>query len=359
MKSFYKKKILITGHTGFKGSWLTQWLLKHKANVVGISRNIPTKPSHYKILKLSDQIKEYFFRIEDRKKIEKVILKEKPEFIFHLAAQAIIKNSYSNPNDTWQSNTFGTLNLLESLRKVRKKTYVVIITSDKVYKNLEIKRGYKENDILGGDDPYSASKGSTEILINSYIKSFFSKEKKNISISVARAGNVVGGGDWSNYRLIPDCIKSCIKNKKLLIRNPKSTRPWQHVMELVYGYMTLAILLKKKRKLHGEAFNFGPSQAKNYNVISLVKLMKKYWTQISWRTIQGSKKNFYESNLLKLNCSKAKEKLKWRCILTFPETVSMVTDWYKLYYSGSKKIQEFSLNQIKKYETLLKSRPIK
>ncbi len=354
MKSFYKKKILITGHTGFKGSWLTQWLLKHKANVVGISRNIPTKPSHYKILKLSDQIKEYFFRIEDRKKIEKVILKEKPEFIFHLAAQAIVKNSYSDPNDTWQSNTFGTLNLLESLRKVRKKTYVVIITSDKVYKNLEIKRGYKENDILGGDDPYSASKGSTEILINSYIKSFFSKEKKNISISVARAGNVVGGGDWSNYRLIPDCIKSCIKNKKLLIRNPKSTRPWQHVMEVVYGYMRLAILLKKKRKLHGEAFNFGPSPNQRLKVIEVIRRMKSNWKKIGWQTVKNKNKSFYESKLLFLNSKKAKKYLKWSCILNSNQTVKLVSEWYKLYYSNDKGYLNLTLNQINHYEKLLK-----
>ena len=212
-------------------------------------------------------------------------------------------------------------------------------------------KGYKENDLLGGKDPYSASKAATELAIQSYIASFFPAGKSKISICIARAGNVIGGGDWSANRLIPDCVKSWSKKRTVLIRNPRSTRPWQHVIEAVYGYLLLALKLSKNKKLHGEAFNFGPSRFKDYDVISTVSLMKKYWKQVSWKT---SKQNFYESNLLKLNSDKAKTYLGWKCILTFDKTIKMVADWYKIYYSKPKKIYQTTFNQIKEYEKVLK-----
>ena len=260
---------------------------------------------------------------------------------------------------TIYANTITSLNILESLKEIKKKCIVVLITSDKSYKNLEIKRGYKENDILGGKDPYSASKASAELAIQSHISSFFPPKKTKVLIGIARAGNIIGGGDWSENRLIPDCVKSWSKNKKVLIRNPRSTRPWQHVLEAVSGYLLLASSLKKNRKFHGEAFNFGPNNIKNYNVIFLVKLMKKYWKKVSWKVLNKKKHNFYESNLLKLNCNKAKIYLKWKSILSFKETINMVANWYKSYYSQPKKIYEMSFNQIKEYEKFLKKRSIK
>ncbi len=351
-KFFRNKKVIVTGHTGFKGSWLSYWLFKNGANVIGISNNIPTNPSHYKSLKLKNNIKEYFINIAHFKKLDNLIRKIKPDFIFHLAAQSIVKKSFSEPLNTWNSNTFGTLSLLDSLRKIKRNIAVVLITSDKSYKNLELDRGYTENDLLGGDDPYSGSKGATEILINSYIKSFFNNNSK-VLISVARAGNVIGGGDWSSDRLIPDCVKSWSKGKKVLIRNPNSTRPWQHVIEVLYGYMLLALKLKKNKRLHGEAFNFGPSLTNKLRVIDIVKKMRSNWKEVNWKIVKG-KKSFKESKLLQLNSKKSKKLLNWNCILSSEQTIKYVTEWYKIFYK-QKKSQIITSEQLENYERLLKN----
>ena len=357
-KQFKNKKVLVIGHTGFKGSWLTLWLVLLGAKVTGISINIPTHPSHFEAIKLKKKINHKKIDIRNLKLLKKTFKKYQPDYVFHLAAQAIVKKSYSDPTYTWETNTIGTLNVLESLRELKKKCIAVLITSDKSYKNLEIQRGYKESDILGGKDPYSASKASAELAIQSHISSFFPLKKTKVFIGIARAGNVIGGGDWSKNRLIPDCIKSWSKNKKVLLRNPKSTRPWQHVLEAAWGYLLLASSLKRNKKLHGEAFNFGPSNSNKYNVISLVQSMRKYWKKVSWSVVTNNKKSFFESNLLKLNCNKAKTILKWKCVLSFTETIKMVTNWYKNYYSNQKKISEVSFSQIKEYERLLKKRSI-
>ena len=353
-KFFKNKKVLVTGHTGFKGSWLTTWLILLGAKVIGVSIDVPTNPSYFQAARLKNKIKHKKIDIRNLKLLKKTFTKYQPDFVFHLAAQALVTKSYSNPTYTWTTNTIGTLNVLESLRVLKKKCVAVIITSDKSYKNLEIKRGYKENDILGGNDPYSASKASAELAIQSHIKSFFPLEKTKVLVGIARAGNVIGGGDWSENRLIPDCIKAWSKNKKVLVRNPKSTRPWQHVLEAVWGYLLLASNLKKNKTLHGEAFNFGPSNAKNYNVIFLVKSMKKHWKNISWKIINNNKKSFYESSLLKINSNKARTTLKWRCVLNFKQMIYMVTIWYKNYYSKKENMYQVSLNQIREYENLLK-----
>ena len=358
--TFKKKTIIVTGHTGFKGSWLSLWLQILGAKVIGLSIDIPTKPSHFNAIKLKNKIKHHKIDIRNLKLLKKIINKYQPDFLFHLAAQSLVKKSYSDPVYTLETNTIGTLNVLESLRSIKKKCIAVLITSDKSYKNLEVKRGYIENDILGGSDPYSASKASAEITIQSYISSFFPLKKTKVLIAVGRAGNVVGGGDWSENRLIPDCVKSWSKNRRVLIRNPKSTRPWQHVLEAISGYMLLAKKMKKKRNIHGEVFNFGPNNSNNYNVIFLVKEMKKYWEKVSWKLINKKKnKKFYESNLLKLNSNKAKKVLKWKCILSFKETIIMIAEWYKNFYVKKNKGYEISYNQIKKYEKILNKRSIK
>ena len=355
-KKFKNKKVLVTGHTGFKGSWLTSWLVSLGAKVVGLSINIPSNPSHFKAIKLQNKINHKRMDIRNLRLLKKTFKKYQPDYVFHLAAQSLVKRSYSDPIYTWETNTVGTLNVLESLRELRKNCIAVLITSDKSYKNLEIKRGYSENDILGGKDPYSASKASAELAIQSYISSFFPSKKTKVLIGIARAGNVIGGGDWSKYRLIPDCVKSWSKNKKVLLRNPNSTRPWQHVLEAIAGYLQLAASIKKNKRLHGEVFNFGPSNTKNYKVLFVVKLMRKYWDKVSWKIADKSKNSFYESKLLKINSNKAKVKLKWKSILTFNETINMVTEWYKNYYMHPKKIYKTSFNQIKQYENLLKKR---
>ena len=230
---------------------------------------------------------------------------------------------------------------------------VVLITSDKVYKNLETTIGYKEDDLLGGVDPYGASKSATEIAINSYIKSYFNSNKNLVQICVARAGNVIGGGDWSYNRLVPDCMRAWLNNKSVIIRNPNSTRPWQHVLEVLNGYIQLAIKLKKDNKLHGQTFNFGPLN-KNYKVSQILKEMKKKWPQINWNV--RNKVKFFENNLLNLNSNKSLKKLKWKCKLNFSETIFLTADWYKnfqTYKKSKNKILKKSVDQISYYEKLI------
>ena len=359
IKNFKNKKVLITGHTGFKGSWLTMWLNILGAKVVGISNNFPSSPNHYKLLNLNKKILSKNLDIRNLEVLKKFIEKYQPDFVFHLAAQSIVKASYDNPIKTWSTNTIGTINLLDSLRQLKKKCVAVIITSDKCYENLEIKRGYHENDRLGGKDPYSASKASADIAIRSYISSFFSHKKNNVFITIARAGNVIGGGDWSSNRLIPDCVRSWSKKKKVIIRSPHSTRPWQHVLEAIYGYITLAINLNKNSSLHGEAFNFGPSNHQNYKVVSVIKLMKKYWQNVSWKKHKNNNKTFKESSLLKLNSQKSKKILKWRSILTFQENIFLVANWYKNFYLNSNQAYKLTSSQIELYQKILTKRALK
>jgi CDP-glucose 4,6-dehydratase len=360
MKSCFRgKKVLITGHTGFKGSWLTMWLNILGARVAGISNSFPSSLNHYKLLNLNKKILSRNLDIRNLETLKKFIKKYQPDFVFHLAAQSIVKVAYDNPLKTWSTNTMGTINILESLRQLKKKCVAVIITSDKCYENLEIKRGYQENDRLGGNDPYSASKASADIAIRSYISSFFSNKKNKVLIATARAGNVIGGGDWSSNRLIPDCVRSWSKKKKVLIRSPNSTRPWQHVLEAIYGYITLAINLNKNPSLHGEAFNFGPANNQNYKVVSVIKLMKKYWQNVSWKLYKNNNKIFKESSLLKLNSQKAKKNLKWKSILTFKENISLVANWYKNFYLNSKQAYKLTSSQIEFYQNILNKRAIK
>jgi len=351
LKIFRNSRVIVTGHTGFKGSWLTAWLKKLDARVMGIALNPHTFPSHFKVSQIKKGIKDVRLDIRDRKKLEKKIIGFKPNFIFHLAAQALVGLSYKDPVLTWQSNVFGTLNVLESLRKLKNKCNVIIITSDKCYFNREIHYGYKETDVLGGKDPYSGSKASAEILIKTYVNSFFNN-KSNIRIATVRAGNVIGGGDWSDDRIIPDCVRSWSKNKKAKLRNPNSTRPWQHVLEAVGGYLCLAINLSFNRKLHGESFNIGPSLSREYSVFELVKAMSKYWSNVSWVKAPKSKKKYFESGLLRLNCKKANKFLKWKTVLKFDELVGMVTEWYKYYYSNKNNALKITSNHIIKYQSL-------
>ena len=251
-KFFYKKTVIITGHRGFKGSWLSLWLSILGAKVVGISIDTPTSPSLFNALNLKKRIIDIKADIRNLKKINKIFNKFKPDYVFHLAAQSLVKKSYNKPLYTFTTNFVGTLNILHILKDLKKQCTAIIITSDKSYRNFELSRGYRENDILGGDDPYSASKAAAELMIRSYVNCFFKnkKNKKRVLIGIARAGNVIGGGDWSLNRLVPDCVKFWSKKKKVIIRNPRSTRPWQFVLEVIWGYILFAIKLRKNSKLH-------------------------------------------------------------------------------------------------------------
>ena len=331
---FKSKKIIVTGHTGFKGSWLSVWLNELGAKVTGISLKPPTTPSHYEELGLYNFINDIQLDIRNLDQLKNIFSEVKPDFVFHLAAQSLVFKSLNNPYQTWKSNVIGFLNVLICLNKMEKKCIAVMITSDKCYKNVEQKKGYKENDILGGDDPYSASKASAEILFSSYFSSFIKNKNKNLRICTARAGNVIGGGDWSDQRLVPDCMKKWLKSETVKIRNPDSTRPWQHVLEALNGYLYLAFSLHKSDKFNGESFNFSSDKIKNLTVINFLNLVKKQWPEISWKIIK--RKKFKESGLLQLNNSKAQKKLGWKPKLNIQQTIKFIVSWYKDIYINKK-----------------------
>ena len=342
---FYKNKyVLVTGHTGFKGSWLSLVLYQLGANVIGVSKSTLQVNSHYNFIKNIFH-KEYFFDLTNKSKTLKLINKSKPDLIFNLAAQSLVIKSYQEPYQTFFDNYLITLNIIESLRVINKKINAVFITSDKSYKNINTIRPYKEDDILGGDDPYSGSKGAIEMLINSYFKSYFNK-KSNIRLAVARAGNVIGGGDWSENRIIPDTFRSWYKNKKLGLRNPNATRPWQHVLEPLFGYLVLGHNLSLNKQINGEAYNFGPT-TKHRSVLDLISNLNKLWDKDKLLFINIKTLNSYkEANLLALNSNKAKRQLDWSCSLNFKETLKLINEWYLEFYSNKNNILNMSKKQI-------------
>jgi len=353
--TFLNKKVLVTGNTGFKGSWLTVWLLELGAEVYGISVDIPTNPSHFETAKLYKKIVHYETDICNLENLQKIVHEIRPDFVFHLAAQPLVRLSYIDPVATYQTNVLGTLNLLEALRLLEKPCTAVLITSDKCYDNVEWIWGYRENDTLGGSDPYSASKGAAELVIRSHVKSFFSKNGA-VRIAVGRAGNVIGGGDWAQDRIVPDCVRAWAKGESVQLRNPQATRPWQHVLEPLSGYLALAAELNQKDELHGEPFNFGPPAHQNHSVLKLVQMMSEDWDQVHWEEFSDTLEQPHESGLLKLNCDKALHHLHWQAILSFQETVRMTAEWYSFYYKNPSTIWKRTLAQIKEYEAIALSK---
>ncbi|MDC3207065.1 CDP-glucose 4,6-dehydratase, partial [Pelagibacteraceae bacterium] len=292
-KKFWKnKKVFITGHTGFKGSWLVKTLLLLDCKIIGYSNNIPTNPSLFKLIKSNNKLKNINGDVRDANRLKKVITNNKPDIIIHLAAQPIVQKSFEDPFLTFASNITGTINLLEIIKNYKKKILVLIITSDKTYEINKTKKGLVETDPLGGEDPYSASKSCCDIIVNSYYKSFFKKHDK-IFISSARAGNVVGGGDWSPNRIITDIYFSITKSKKLLIRNPNSIRPWQYVMDVIYGYLLLIQKMNYRGHSFCGAWNFGPKSRKNFSVSEVIEVLSRYWKKINW---EKDNKNWKQEN---------------------------------------------------------------
>ena len=349
LSTFNAARVLITGHTGFKGSWLSLWLRQLGAEVHGASLGVPTEPSHFAAANLEAQIHDHRIDICDGGSLKDLVEKIQPDFVFHLAAQALVRPAYASPIDTWQTNAMGTINLLESLRWLKNPCVAVLITSDKCYDNVEWVWGYRETDALGGPDPYSASKGAAELAIRSYIRSFFPADGL-VRIGVGRAGNVIGGGDWAEDRIVPDCMRAWSRSETVELRNPLATRPWQHVLEPLSGYLNLAIALKGNAALHGEPFNFGPPAQQNHTVGELVSVMSEQWDQVRWKDISISHGGPYESGLLKLNCDKALHHLGWQAAWGFEDTVRETTLWYKRYYENpSESIVDCTLAQIKSY----------
>ena len=348
INNFYKnKKVLVTGATGFKGAWLCYWLVMLGAKVYGIGYNPNKNKNLFYSLKLNKKIKLKLFDIRNKKKLESFVKTSKPIIVFHLAAQPLILESYKKPYLTYTVNSLGTLNILETVKNNNTIKSLVCITSDKCYESNNSTKGFKETDKLGGEDPYSGSKASAEIMIGTYQKSFFNEKK--CGIASARAGNVIGGGDWSANRLIPDSINSIMENKTIYIRNPNFNRPWQHVIEPLYGYLILAKKIYKEPKRYSGPWNFGPDQNSINTVQDTVELAVQIWgNSASWELTSDN--HLHEASLLQLNSEKAKSILGWKPRWDFGKAVSETIQWYKNYYCSKQKMLDVTLDQISEYE---------
>jgi len=336
LKYYKGKRVLITGHTGFKGSWLTYLLDSIGAEITGYSLAPNTEPSLFNSLEFSDNFTSIIGDIRDKEKFKETVQNFNPEFIFHLAAQPLVLESYLRPKETFDVNFTGTLNLLEIIKEINRPVQVVFVTTDKVYENLELGIPFVETDKLGGKDPYSASKASSEILIDSYNKSFYSDNF--INIATARAGNVIGGGDWSENRLIPDIVKARYEHNILTIRNPASIRPWQHVLEPLFGYLRLGIKLFENSYEYEGPWNFGPEVQDTKTVEDIIDIGKKI--KIVGEVVY-EENSLIEAQNLKLNISKAKNQLDFKPIWNSKQAIKITFEWYKSYYSSF-----FSVNEL-------------
>ena len=344
--SIYKDRVvLVTGHTGFKGSWLVYWLTQMGAKVIGYSLEAPTNPNHIELLELD--IVSVIGDIRDQDKLNNTIENYEPDIVFHLAAQPLVRYSYLDPVNTYETNVIGTLKVFEACKKFDVKA-IVNITSDKAYENKELERGYKENDSLGGYDPYSSSKGCADILANSYRNSFFNsaeyKKSHNTLLASCRAGNVVGGGDWANDRLISDIMVAASQGKKVSIRNPQATRPWQHVLEPLSGYLQIGQKLLQEKVEFGEAWNFGPSEKGNVTVEEVVKNVKDHWDNFEYEFSKDANQP-HEARLLKLDCAKARSLLNWHDVWDSHKTFEKTVKWYKAFYEKQKVLTNLDLHE--------------
>lgn len=331
--SFYSgKKVLITGHTGFKGSWLCKTLVMAGADVVGYALEPPTIPNLYNEAELADSISSYIGDIRDYDLLKKVFDIEKPEIVFHLAAQPIVLEGYNNPKYTYETNVIGTLNVLESIRETNSVKSVINITTDKVYKNDEIGRGFIESDYLDGFDPYSNSKSCSELVTHCYQRSFLSN--KGVAVSTARAGNVIGGGDFSSNRIIPDCIRAIQHKEPIIIRNPDSVRPFQHVLDPIFAYLMIAAKQFEIKDFEG-SYNVGPEESDCINTEQLVSIFEKKWGEGFSHIIKKNPNSPHEARLLMLDCSKLKKTFGWKPVWTIDQAVEKTVDWTKLWISGN------------------------
>ena len=344
--SYKGKVVLVTGHTGFKGSWLVTWLLKLGAKVIGVSKDIPTNPSMFESLNIEKKILHNFIDIRSLKKLKTIISEHNPDFIFHLAAQAIVSNSYSDPVDTVSTNVMGTMNILEALRFYKKKCITIIITSDKCYDNIEQSEGYKETDAIGGKDVYSGSKGAAELIIKSYFHSFFIKDH-SVKLAIGRAGNVIGGGDFAQDRIIVDTINSWKDKNVVEIRSPDATRPWQHVLEPLSGYLLLGQHLYQRNFDIVGSWNFGPALNSNLTVKELVRLMSEEWDKVVGDCHINSQAR-HEAQSLMIDSTKARSTLGWNQVWDIKKTVQYTMEWYRTYFEEKFVITD---KQIKKYLT--------
>jgi CDP-glucose 4,6-dehydratase len=346
------RKVLLTGHTGFKGSWLTTWLTELGAEVCGYSDGVPTTPSLFEAAGLASSIRHELGDIRDVERLSKLVKDYRPDFVFHLAAQAVVSTSYAQPLETFSVNVMGTASILDVLRKVDWPCVAVIITSDKVYDNVEWSWGYRENDRLGGKDIYSGSKGGAELAFNSYFHSFFQHPDCPVRLATTRAGNVIGGGDWAPDRIVADCIRAWRDGVVVEIRSPSATRPWQHVLEPLSGYLTLGSAMVDDSSLHGERFNFGPRSEQNATVVELLAAIAQVWgaedPESCYRITDN--KPFHEASLLKVSSDHALLRLRWAPTLSYAECITTTASWYRDVIKNGANAFDLTKEQIHYYQ---------
>lgn len=338
------KKVLVTGHTGFKGTWLCEILHYLGAEVIGYALDSPTDPSVFSILKTDVRIDSVLGDIRNFEKLEQTFQDNKPEIVFHLAAQPIVKTSYAEPRYTYETNVMGTVNILESVRKTDSVKSVVNVTTDKVYENNEWCWGYRENDRLDGYDPYSNSKSCSELVTVSYVRSFF--EDSYTAVSTARAGNVIGGGDFATNRIIPDCVRAASQGKEIIVRNPYSIRPYQHVLEPIFAYMMIAEKQYSNKEYSG-CYNIGPEMKSCVTTGEITDLFCKSWGNVSWKNISEINA-LHEANFLKLDCSKIDQKFGWRSKWEIEQSISKTVEWYKAFYN-KENVYKLTIRQLEDY----------
>ena len=343
-KNIYQgKRILVTGHTGFKGSWLCIWLKELGAEVLGYALDPPGEPNNFSACRLNEHVDHQWGDVRDQDQLLKIFGNYQPEMVFHLAAQSLVRPSYDDPQATFDTNAGGTAKVLEAVRRTPGVRVVVNVTSDKCYENREWVWGYRENDPLGGHDPYSASKGCAELIFGAYLRSFFSQADRGgsrIGAGSCRAGNAIGGGDWGRDRLLPDCVRSLQAGRPVGLRNPLSVRPWQHVLELLSGYLWLGARLWEDPEGYSGAWNFGPDGTDNRPVRAIVEVFLQAWGSGSWEDLSGPR-SVHEAAALSLCCDKALSGLGWHNALSLTQAIALAADWYKQYYQTPGKLNMY------------------
>jgi CDP-glucose 4,6-dehydratase len=354
------RKVFLTGHTGFKGSWLSLWLQQMGAEVTGFALPAPTQPSLFDVARVGEAMTSVLGDIRDAAALAAAMRDAAPEVVIHMAAQALVRHSYDDPVGTYATNVMGTLHLLEAVRQTPSVRSVVNVTTDKCYENKEWVWGYREDEPMGGYDPYSSSKGCAELVTSAYRNSFFPAGKyaqHRMALASARAGNVIGGGDWAKDRLVPDILAAFMKNEPVVIRNPSSTRPWQHVLEPLRGYLTLAEKLHSEGMAFAEGWNFGPHSDDAQPVDWIVqRLAQKWGPEARWELSKGE--HPHEANYLKLDISKAAARLKWHPVLRLPEAIDLIVDWSRAQQAGQD-LRDVTLQQIATYQSrAVQQRPL-
>ena len=348
------RRVLITGHTGFKGSWLALWLQRLGAEVAGYALAPDTEPSHFGLIALDQLVRHHQGDIRDFEKFREVALGFRPEVVIHMAAQALVLRSYDLPKETFDVNIGGTVNILDVVRELDTVRACIIVTSDKCYENKESTEGYREDDRLGGSDPYSASKAAAEIVVEAYRRSFFRPEESHVGLASVRAGNVIGGGDWAEYRIVPDCVRALSTGKKIVVRNPRAIRPWQHVLEPLGGYLLLGQRLIEHPAEYSGAWNFGPGASETIRVEQLVNQFVEAWGSGAVELSDGDERPGRETGILRLRTDKAQKDLDWSPVLSGEEAIRWTVEWYQAWHAGNTPPRDVTLGQIDAYQNRMK-----